>query len=77
MSFEDYGFDLLLRPYLSKIQTIGNLNAFLEIVLYDIRTQPLYVIMDSKMNLIIDHFGSVRDPEILESKLSEALQKLN
>ncbi|MBK8735597.1 MAG: hypothetical protein IPL98_06720 [Saprospiraceae bacterium] len=76
LSFSELGFDNLLMPYQSKIKSFGNLNAFLEIAMYDINTQPLYVIMDSNLNLLIDPFGAVSNPDQFYSKLEPTLQKL-
>lgn len=76
LSFSEFGFDNLLMPYQSKIKSFGNLNAFLEIAMYDINTQPLYVIMDSNLNLLIDPFGAVSNSDQFYSKLELALQKL-
>ena len=76
LSFSEFGFDNLLMPYQSKIKSFGNLNAFLEIAMYDINTQPIYVIMDSNLNLLIDPFGAVSNPDQFYSKLELALQKL-
>jgi len=74
LSFSEFGLDTIIKPYLSKIETIGNLNAFLEIALYDINTQPLYVIMDSNMNLLNDKFGYISDPETFCSKIELAFR---
>lgn len=76
LAFSEFGLDNMIRPYQSKIETFGNLNAYLEISMYDIRTQPLYLVLDSKMNLVIDRFGYVADPETFGSKLDVALRKL-
>lgn len=59
------------------IKTVGDLNSYLEAMLYHKNCQPYYVLMDCKERLLTEPFNYTRDPAVFLKNLETALQKFN
>lgn len=77
LGFSKFGLDTLFKLHFPEIITVGNLNAALEILLYDNRSQPHYSFLDSNRQLIIEQFGYKPDAKSFIEKVDAALKKLN
>lgn len=64
------------RERIKKARTIGQLNAAIEIDLFKSNAQPLYLITDSKGNILIEPFGYTgSDRKYFLEKLDEGLNE--
>ncbi len=64
------------KSQLEKAKTIGEINAALEIALFDQNIQPLYVIIDDQMNILIEPFGyTKKNAAFFKRTLQEGLKK--
>lgn len=59
------------------IETVGDLNTYLEVILYHKNYQPYYVLMDCEERLLTEPFNYTRDPAVFLKNLETALQKFN
>ena len=64
------------KERIRKAKTIGNINAVIETDLFESNSQPLYVIIDSKRNILIEPFGYThRNRKYFLAKLDEGIRK--
>lgn len=62
---------------IKKSRTIGNINAIIEMDLFKNNSQPLYVITDSKRNILVESFGYTKsDKKFFIKKLNEGAEKI-
>jgi len=69
LGFSDEG-----RKKIKKAKSIGNINATIQIDWLKNNTQPLYLIIDSKRNILVEPFGYIsRNRELFLAKLNKGI----
>ena len=58
-----------------KVETIGQMNAELELTMFDQITQPLFAVIDSHTGAILDSIGYTPDEKQFQSWLNQGVEK--